>query len=251
MKPENAGGNNKSSLHRHAELLRDVREEVITLLFNRYVFRTVQEIVRRNPYLQDSPRGKFSAWTQLVYGVANSVGVRRIASQTYQGDDVSFVRLLDTIIREPGEVWGRVEQYYPDQTIRARDAVANQENRAPETHGILACRRFIGEDRNLLITSANKVVDFASKRVAHSNPTVDVRARFSELDDAIDLLKDFAEKYTLLIFEVRRDLVREMRDRKLPIGWEQIFSEPWATPETLSLPLGEMKPPSAPSDGPA
>ena len=40
-----------------ADLLRNIREEVVGLLFNRYVFRTHQEIVRLNPTLQGRPAG--------------------------------------------------------------------------------------------------------------------------------------------------------------------------------------------------
>ena len=43
-----------------AKLLHDIREEVIGLLFNRYVFRTHQEIVRLNRRLQGRPRSIFS-----------------------------------------------------------------------------------------------------------------------------------------------------------------------------------------------
>jgi hypothetical protein len=48
-----------------AELLRNIREEVIGLLFNRHVFRTHQEIVRRNPRLQGRPRSIFPEWVGL------------------------------------------------------------------------------------------------------------------------------------------------------------------------------------------
>ena len=50
-----------------AQLLRDIREEVIGLLFNRYVFRTHQEIVRLNPKLQGDPRGIFWGHRSSTY----------------------------------------------------------------------------------------------------------------------------------------------------------------------------------------
>ena len=87
-----------------AKLVREIREEVIGLLFNRYVFRTHQEIVRLNPRLQGRPSSVFSEWGQVVYAVANSVAVRRLASDTYQDGDVNLVRLLDMLIREPGQL---------------------------------------------------------------------------------------------------------------------------------------------------
>jgi hypothetical protein len=47
--------------------LREIRREVMGLLCNRYIFRTHQEIVRRNSRLQGSPRGRFSDWIQTIY----------------------------------------------------------------------------------------------------------------------------------------------------------------------------------------
>jgi hypothetical protein len=39
-----------------ADLLHNIREEIIALLLNRYVFGTHQEIFRINPELQGRPR---------------------------------------------------------------------------------------------------------------------------------------------------------------------------------------------------
>src|SRR5258708_10023947 len=55
-----------------AKLLADVREEVLVLLFSRYVCRTHQEIVRLNPRLQDDQHFDFCKWAQHVYAQANA-----------------------------------------------------------------------------------------------------------------------------------------------------------------------------------
>lgn len=45
-----------SSVHSQwASLLKEVREEIIGLLANRYIFRTIQEIIRRNAHIQEYP----------------------------------------------------------------------------------------------------------------------------------------------------------------------------------------------------
>src|ERR1700733_3195767 len=103
-----------------ANLLRDIREEVIGLLFNRYVFRTHQEIVRCNPWLQGRPRSIFHEWAWGVYGVANSIGVRRLASSTYEDGDINLVRLLDILIGDPRSLWECFERHFPDDASRAR-----------------------------------------------------------------------------------------------------------------------------------
>ena len=92
---------------------------------------------------------------------------------------------------------------------------------------------------------------------------------FSDLDKAIDILKLLSEKYTLLVCAVERerleplhrsglptiysilprfekhnpDLLEEMKRRKLREGWDSIFLDPWAAPETIALQLAELPPP--------
>lgn len=93
-----------------------VRDEVKQLLFNRYVFGTLQEIVRRNPRLQGPVRGKFSDWSQVVYNVANGVAVRRLAGD-YQRGDVSSEWLA-------GCVWSASLRWcstIPDMASRKRN----------------------------------------------------------------------------------------------------------------------------------
>lgn len=112
-----------------AELIHNIREEVIGLLFNRYVFRTHQEIVRRNPRLQGHPRSVAGEWGWIEYAVANAVGVRRLASATYQDGDVNLVRLLDAFIPDPGPLGGLRAHYYPSDAARTRAELGQAGNR--------------------------------------------------------------------------------------------------------------------------
>ena len=79
-----------------ARLFRPVREEVISLLASRYVFRTVQEIVRRNTKLE----GTFNSWIQVVYATASSAAVRRLAASRYRAGDASFIAFFDELLRD-------------------------------------------------------------------------------------------------------------------------------------------------------
>ena len=222
------------------QLLRLVREEVIGLLFNRHVFRTHQEIVRRNPRLQGRPRSIFSEWAWTVYALANAMGVRRLASDTYQAGDVNLVRLLDMLIRAPVRLWDCFQRCCPDDAARARAGLAVKTEDLVLGWESLACKRLIGVDRKELINAAEKANRFASKRVAHSVPSAEVKTTFSDLDEAIETLKKMAERYTrLLIADLEeqlaqahrgglptiypwlaqmkeRDLLQEMKERKLP-----------------------------------
>jgi hypothetical protein len=254
-------------------LIRNVREEVIGILFNRYVFRTHQEIVRLNPKLQGRPRSIFTEWAQVVYAQAVAVGVRRLAGQDPEQGDVNLVGFLDVLIRDPKDLWEGFQEHYPEDATRAREALRNEGPLEPGWE-MSACRRLLGEDRRVLISVAQKAVHFASKRVAHSVPDVPVSTTFFDLDDAIDTLKTITEKYTRLLFAkklrelepldhagesteylyIRQlsehvDLLEEMKRRKLQKGWDEIFLEAWASREDIECPLGEMAPPKRAASG--
>jgi hypothetical protein len=66
-------------------LLTYIREEVIGLLFNRYVFRTHQEVVALNSQLQGQPRGIFSSLAQVMYSLGTPVRVRTLSSSSACG----------------------------------------------------------------------------------------------------------------------------------------------------------------------
>ena len=190
-----------------ARLLRDIREAVIGLLFNRHIFRTHQEIVRLNPRLQGRPSSVFAEWAWIVYAVANAMGVRRLASDTYQDGDVNFVRLLDMFIRDPMSSWSCFERHNPEDAAQGRAEVLNKAGGLESGWEILACKRLLSEDRKALINAAEKANRFASKRAAHSVPDAAVSTTFSDLDDAIDTLKRITEKYTVLISCQKRELL--------------------------------------------
>lgn len=224
-----------------AHLMKPVRNEVVGLLFNRYVFRTLQEIGRRNKRLQGQPRGKFSDWSQVIYAVATSVGVRRLASENYQLDDISLKKILDDAIRDPRDLWPCFEKHFPSEAERAMFAARQGGGVRFEAD---ACRRLLGSDRALLLRQCKKAIEFANRRAAHSNPRAEVRTKFRDLDQALDAIRMITEKFTLLFYDEPHDLFAEMLSRKISTGWDAIFLEPWATRETLALPLGEMEPPA-------
>jgi len=219
------------SLQEVARLFRPIREEVTSLLASRHVFRAVQEIVRQNTRLERP----FNAWIQVVYASASAAAVRRLAAPRYRPGDASFIVFFDEILRDRGSLFDVFPRCLPE---RAEAILAGH-----SADGRRALRRLIGTDKAQLIREATKVVDFASKRIAHHNLTTVPRMKLLELDRAIDLLKALAEKYTLMVYGKRSDLLEEARTRRLPDGWNAIFLEPWATRETLALNLGEMDPP--------
>jgi hypothetical protein len=155
----------------------------------------------------------------------------------------------------------------PDDAVGARAGALKEAGRHQPGLEIISGKRLVGHDRKELIKAAEKANRFASKRAAHSVAGAAASATFSDLDGAIDTLKEITEKYTLLVCSATQkflepahragvptvyalldrvkdlDLLEEMKRGKLPKGWDSIFLEAWATEEILSLPLGEMGPP--------
>ncbi len=226
--------------HEWANLLKDIREEVIGFLFNRYVFRTVQEIIRLNEDLH-SVSSTFSKWTQAIYGTANGVGVRRVAG-SYEKDDINFVRLLDMMLPYASELVSAFERHCPNDLAESRNKLLDK-SLDNESHKIEACKRLIGIDRKILLGTAQKVNDWASKRGAHHNPKIKINTTFNDLDKAVDTVRILTEKYILLVYDQKHNLLQEMKVRKLSKGWDKLFLKEWATSAMLALPLGETLPP--------
>jgi hypothetical protein len=236
-----------SSIHsKWASQLNQVTEEIIGLLANRHIFRTIQEILRRNTRVPKYPAA-FSHWTWVVYVAANGAGVRRLAGQSADTDDVSLFHLLGEMIRNAGELWEPFHRHFPTDLAQAQAKAAEQASNDDMQCRVEACRRLIAEDRKLLSTATAPTIHFASKRVAHRNLTKPVRATFNDLDRAVDIIKSLTEKYLLLVHDKTFDLAKVMKRNKLGKGWDGVFLIPWATPDILALPLGEMVPPRAPT----
>jgi hypothetical protein len=137
-------------------------------------------------------------------------------------------------------LWACFEKNFPDDAARAMRTVGAKCSTQSEVE---ECRRLLGADRAQLLRKCAKAIEFANRRAAHSNPSVEVRTKVRDLDQAIDAIRLTTEKLILLVCDEPRDLLAEMLSRKILPGWDEIFLEPWATKETLELHLGTMEPP--------
>jgi hypothetical protein len=147
----------------------------------------------------------------------------------------------------PDLLWDNMLEFYPADAAQALDE-ARSSGKSGRALDLNACRRLLQQDRAVLVKTAAPIVNFASKRLAHHNPTTITPATFRQLDRAIDVVKRLTEKYEHLIYRRQSDLLAVMRDRRLPDGWDRIFLKPWATREVLDQdpPLGEREPPLRP-----
>jgi hypothetical protein len=246
-------------------LINEIREQVVQICINRYIFRVHQEIIRRNPALLDRPRHVFGDWARTVYVAAATSAIRRLSSGSGEDGDVSLVRLIDDLIRNPGHLWPYLVREYPNETAAVHAEMIAKNGSLPEGWELGASTKVLGIQRALVIRTSDDVNRFASKRIAHHVPAVAVSTTFDQLDSAIDTATKITEvcnrvyclallgqlptgdsRAHLLQLEAARNLDSEAK-RRLPAGWERVFLIPWATEEIISHPLGDLKPPR--SDG--
>jgi hypothetical protein len=90
----------------------------------------------------------------VIYAVATSVGIRRLASESYRQDDISLKKLLDEAIRDPRDLWPSFERNFPNEAGIAISAAHRSINADFETN---ACRRLISEDRALAAAAVQEI----------------------------------------------------------------------------------------------
>jgi hypothetical protein len=64
---------NAARIRLWSNLLREIAKDAASLLLNRYIFRQMQEVVRRNRNVH----GIFNRWMQVNYMTSASSGIRR------------------------------------------------------------------------------------------------------------------------------------------------------------------------------
>jgi hypothetical protein len=245
------------------KLVKELREQIVQLRLNRHIFRTHQEIIRLNPILWGRPNHMFGNWARTVYVSAAASAVRRLASGSSEEGDVSLVRLIDRWRLSPDGLWRCLERIFPNETRDACSEMTAKTGSLGEGWETEATRRVLMSQRASVIGTSDAVNRFASKRIAHHVPDDPVKATFDELDSAIEAITEIAERCTrvYLLFrldqvavgsylakmlerEAARNLDAEMKTR-LPLGWERVFLIPWASEETISQSLGDLKPPQS------
>jgi hypothetical protein len=242
----------------NARLVRNIRDQVADLLANRYIFRMLEEIARRNERLCQRPRYVFRDWARVNYVASAASAVRRLAG-SYEENDVNLLRLIAIFIKLPHEVWAAIKEYFP---IEAAQLLSRPDGSSVSEE--VAARTFLGQRRKSVQNVCEEVVSFASKNIAHQNWTVPVKATFTDLDEAMETLVHVMDDCTKIMWGVRaqylpvearqedaiqerlftKSLEAEMM-QKLPLDWESVFLEAWATEEMLKLGLGGMKPPNS------
>ena len=213
--------------------LEEIYNEVVEILTNRRSFLKVWDIVNGNPKIQ-----KPNSFYKLLDDTYAAYGISAIRRQIKpQKDSISFIGLLKEIIETPN-VLSRdrfVDLYLAGMKNIASADIKNIANNIFDKEFAAKSMNHIDPnivqcDLNRLETHADKLEDFADKRVAHydNRPPKHIPT-FAELDACIDCLEELMRKYWLLFkaSDLGDNLVLEFTEDYR----DEIFRQPWISPD--------------------
>ena len=220
-----------------------IHNEIRALVQDANMFWEVQDIIRENPRIQ-KPNAFYSylARTYLSHAL---IGLRR--QTQLQKDSISFVRLLDEIAKNPGELSrSYFNSHYPssngpdlDEVVGRTDleavrlvdssqrkATIKMDDFAPyaDANGVHVSPQMVKTDLARLGSAVATHEEFADKWLARWDkraPTV--VPTFKELDDCIKLLDQTYVKYHFLFHAESMDTLMPTYQYE----WKRIFCEPW------------------------
>ena len=204
--------------------------EIGELVSFRYIFRKIAKMANENPTFQQLE--SFHWFIKSTYFDYAVMACRRqLKSDRKSGKNVSFVRLLEDIIKFP-EVMSRerfVHLYSKDMRTHANEVFSQRFSGARKDHIDPA---IVQQDLCELKSHGGKigkVEDFADKRIAHSDRRSSDSPTFDELDACIDCLKKFTQSYRFLFQGMGEndDLLAPGIDEH----WDETFSKPLILPK--------------------
>jgi hypothetical protein len=183
--------------------LGNITDEVLSLIHDRDVWRTISEIGAANPTVVANPfvMGHFNT---LYYRRA-LVSVRAMVDPNPDSD--SLLTLLTDIAAHPGDL----ETTDPEMQLAGTDTI--------DPAKVLA-------DIDRLKTAAATTKRYVNKRIAHidCNGTSTVPTA-PEIDAAVELIGELLHKYTLLLTgaDLRLGIL-------VAFDWTSVFTVPWIDP---------------------
>lgn len=218
--------NTKDLENQWLSMLKQVENPVSKLLENRFFFRELSSILKRNPNIPAN--NPFLVWIWENYLLNAAIGVRRLVDAN--SDSVSLYHLLESIKEHP-EILSR-ERYkklYDDSGFANDDYYTNSRFDALVGEGnIHIDPKDVDKDiqsiKNIktgkLITYVDRIIAHYDRRGIKDPPTI------KELDDSIDLLEELTKKYYGIITAGGISLLPTVQ-----APWEEIFEIPWMSKE--------------------
>lgn len=191
--------------------------DVEDLCYNKYIFLEVQKIINSNADLNHD-----NAFYDLLdngYAAIGAMGIRRHVKIDTQS--ISLARLLEDIRKNPEIV--SIENYRSLYHGPIKELAEShfEKFKAPDRDHIDPS--MVERDLASLREAVRSCEMFADRRLAHSDKRkVNPHPSFSDLHKCIDLIKELAEKYRLILTAENVSLISSILE-----DWKAVFREPW------------------------
>ena len=201
--------------------------EIAELVSFQHIFRKIAKMANNNTAFQQL--GSFHWFIKTTYFDYAVMACRRQLKS--DGNSISFVRLLENIIKFPHVM---SKERFVDQYSKGMQARASQ----------IFDQRFSGGCKNHINPSIvqrdlcelrshggkiGKIEDFADKRIAHSDQKNSDSPTLDELHACIDCLAKFTRHYRFLFQGVGED--DNLLAPDIDVYWEETFSNPLILPD--------------------
>lgn len=209
-----------------------IKDHVYELLWLRYVFTEIQEIIKKNPAIQEDDY--FHEWIRVTFSKTVSVCVRR--QLDCKTSDISIGRLLFEIQQSPSLLsFQRFEAFYTKgqrKLTKEQWMFFNLMKRQAQSD----FKQFIGKrvknhvdpamvskDFVKLNTACSQIKKYVNKRVAHHNAKKFTQfPSYNELYSAIDAILEVYKKYSLLLRGKSYDIIIQPQ-----WNWKDVFKVAW------------------------
>jgi len=200
--------------------LKVIRAEVRSLLLSSKIFWEVQKVLEDNP--DALSHRLFNDWIATNYGVATTIGVRR--QLDVDSRSVSLKGLLLQMKAEVGahpDLLSRLkfEANYRSELVSAADREFDRLVGVGEARIKVA---YVEQDIDRLDAITKTVKRFANKRIAHRDAEDIEKRKLGELDDCLQTLAEFVDRYARLLTGYGSGVVPD-----LPHGWKSVFETAW------------------------
>lgn len=193
--------------------------EIYNLVEAKDIFWRVQDLIKKNEQIQKP--SIFYNYLGETYISHVIIGIRRQIKKNKQS--ISFIRLLDEICQNPEKVSRKYfVSLYEGSAIK--DWANKDFDQFCGTNTNHISPSMVENDIIELSNSANKLEEYADKRIAHRDKTaLKEIINFGDIDDCIDFIDKLYCKYHLILLAVS---MKSLKPSDLT-DWMAIFDYPW------------------------
>lgn len=198
---------------------KQIESELIHLLGSRQIYKTYGEMVMNNEAVQKGGP-LFHNWIVDNYVTFVAMSIRRQADT--DDDVVSLARLIADIRDNPESLTREGHVFrYKNMPLGLGPGIGDQTFTENAGAGEHIDPLFADKDLEKLKQASRKVNLLANRTIAHKSRKAVPKLTFNDVDEAIEAIKEIAQKYILLLTAGHNVLEPVMDD------WQEIFTKKW------------------------